>query len=461
MAQQHPLQVAFNQTLTAYLSVQRLKPKNASVQNLLLALSGGLDSVVLLHLLVAARQIPNLKFNLSALHVHHGLSLNANSWEHFCTKLCESLQVPLAIKHVVVDHNSGLGIEAEARKQRYIALFSFVDEHETKPDFIVTAHHQNDQAETLLLQLFRGAGVKGLSAMAQLDENRRLLRPLLNIPRAALLEYATQYQLNWCEDESNSDTHYERNFLRHEVLPTLSARYPAINVVLSRTAKHLAEASNLLDDLATIDVSACIKNNILDVNSLRSLSNARAKNLVRMWLANNQLAIPNAEQLDEILSQCLHAKADASIQLDIKLADANDYLMLKRYQDALYLCSNIAPTAYDLVWNGEPELTLPNGDTLYFSEVQGSGLAKKFGMARLRISNRVGGERFKPDALRPTRTLKHLLQAVNMPPWQREHLPLIYWQDTLACVPNVGYAHELQAKDAEIGIQIVWQAGSF
>ena len=458
MSQQLPLQVAFNQTLTQYLNTPLLKSASGSQRNLLLALSGGLDSVVLLHLLASARQVnnSNIQFNLSALHVYHGLSLNANSWTHFCTELCESLHVPFAVKHVLVDKNSGLGIEAEARKQRYEALFNFADENEIKPDFILTAHHQDDQAETLLLQLFRGTGVKGLSAMANIDEKRRLLRPLLSVSKAALLEYATQHQLKWCDDESNSDTYYERNFVRHEVLPNLTSRYPAIQTVLARTAGHMAEASALLDDLASIDASIYIKNNALDVKGLRDLSYARAKNLFRMWLANNQLAIPTAQQLDEILSQCLNAKPDANIELEIMLADTHDYLMLKRYQDTVFLCSNIPPVTYDLVWNGEPELILPNGDKLLFSEVHGNGLAKKFGMARLRISNRVGGERFKPDALRPTRTLKHLLQAVNMPPWQREHLPLIYWQDTLACVPNVGYAHELKAKEAEVGIQITW-----
>ena len=453
MAQQHPLQVTFNQTLTQYLGLESLKLSKHTYKSVLLALSGGLDSVVLLHLLVAAKS--SIYLNLSALHVHHGLSLNANSWTYFCTELCHSLHVPLAIKHIKIDKKSGLGIEAEARKLRYEALFSYSCD-DIKPEFIVTAHHQNDQAETLLLQLFRGAGVKGLAAMANIDEKRRLLRPLLNIPRSALLEYAKQHGLKWSEDESNGDTHYERNFVRHEVMRILVERYPAINTVLARTSKHMAEASDLLDDLAAIDASEYVQSNGLCVKGLRGLNHARAKNLLRMWLANNQLATPNAEQLNEILSQSLTAKADASIELDIKFFGRSDYLTLRRYQDVLYLSSNIVPISYNLVWNGEAEIALPNGGKLIFNEVLGSGLAKKLGMDRLRISNRVGGERFKPDVLRPTRTLKHLLQSVNVPPWQREHLPLIYWQDTLACVPNIGYAHDLQAKDAEVGINITW-----
>lgn len=438
-AAQHPLLLPLNQFLSTH-----LKPS----QHVLLAFSGGLDSCVLLHLLAAAKQ--HLRFTLHAMHVHHGLSANADDWAAFCVRQCQRLNVPIQIVHVQVDKNAKQGIEAAARQLRYEALFQ-PPLNGAAPDFIITAHHQDDQAETLLLQLFRGAGVKGLSAMTAVDEARRLMRPLLNVPRNVLQDYATQHKITWCDDESNANTQFERNFLRHEIIPKLAARYPAVKATLGKTASHLAEANDLLDALAAMDAENLIKNNSLCLQGLRALDASRAKNLLRWWLAKNQLAMPSAEHLAEMLQQLLNAKPDAMLNIQVQ------QLSLKRYQQRAYLCANRIAQPFDSVWNGEPNMPLPNGGQLHFEQVVGAGLALKHGMTKLRITNRTGGERFKPNAKRPTRTLKYLLQEANMPPWHREHCPLIYWHDTLACVPNIGIAHELQAAENEQGLVITWQ----
>ena len=423
---------------------RHLKPN----QPVLLALSGGLDSSVLLHLLAAAKQ--TTPFELHAMHVHHGLSPNADAWADFCTQQCQLLNVPLEVVHVQLDLNSKQGIEATARQLRYEALFDF-KLNGIAPDFIITAHHQDDQAETLLLQLFRGAGVKGLASMGCVDESRRLMRPLLDVSRQTLQEYAEQNNIRWCDDESNDNTQYERNFVRHDVMPVLATRYPSVKSVLARTASHLAEANDLLDTLAKIDADKLLQNNSLSLQGLTALDLPRAKNLLRWWFSQNQLAMPTSEHLNEIIQQLFNAKADANINIQLQ------HLSLKRYQQRVYLCEERAAEDFDMTWNGEPYLNLPNGGQLHFKQVVGSGLALKHGMTKLRITNRDGGERFKPDALRPTRTLKHLLQEANIPPWQREHLPLIYWHDTLALVPNIGIAHELQAAENESGLDIIWQ----
>ncbi|MEO6118675.1 MAG: tRNA lysidine(34) synthetase TilS [Methylotenera sp.] len=429
-----------------------LKTHLTAGQHLLLALSGGLDSTVLLHLLSRAKQ--NLPFELHALHVHHGLSSNADKWAAFCEEQCQMLDVPLQITFVSVDKNSPSGIEAAARELRYEALFNCKLDSEgrskNQPDYIVTGHHQDDQAETLLLQLFRGAGIKGLSSMAEVDNTRGLLRPLLNVSRKTLQDYAALHHIPWCEDESNEDTQYERNFVRHEVLPLLETRHQAIKSVLARTASHIAEANQLLDALAEIDIEQLLEKNSLCLAGLSKLSLPRAKNSLRWWFAKNQLAMPTSEHLDEIVQQLLNAKQDANISIVLQ------GLTLKRFQKRAYLSHDQNTQAFDLVWNGEPQLTLPNGGLLEFKQVLGGGLALKFGMTKLRITNRYGGERFKPNVLRPTRTLKHLLQEANIPPWRREFLPLIYWQDTLAYVPGIGIAHELQATAQEQGIEITW-----
>ena len=456
------LQIALNANLTQFLFSE---PDNNPLANpspvkpcLLLGLSGGLDSVVLLHLLHNAQK--TLSFDLQVMHVHHGLSPNADQWQSFCQTLCHQHQLTLQVAQVTIDKTSGVGIEAEARKLRYNALFNtnvLHAEQHCAPHYVVTAHHQDDQAETLLLQLFRGAGAKGLSAMALLDEKRALLRPLLNVPRSQLLAYATQHQLTWCEDESNADTDYDRNYMRHVVLPVLTERFPSVQSVLARTALHMAETSTLLDDLAALDAEKCVYKNALSIAGLQLLSEARAKNLIRYWLAKNAMRMPNSEHLLEILNQCLYAKADANIAIVLQMANAETSRLLKRYQGYAYLCSNTWHADYDFSWQGEASLALPNGGTLFFTQVLGEGLSTTSGFDKLRITNRKGGERFKPDADRPTRTLKHLLQQVNMPPWQREVLPLIYWQDTLAYVPTVGACHSLKAASDEMGLMITWQ----
>ncbi len=429
-----------------------LKVNLKAGQHLLLALSGGLDSIVLLYLLAEAKK--NFPFELHAMHVHHGLSANADHWANFCQQQCLLLDVPLQIVHVNVDKDSHLGVEAAARELRYEALFNYKLDSDgrskNQPDYIATAHHQDDQAETLLVQLFRGAGIKGLSSMAAVDKARRLLRPLLSVPRKALQEYAESHHIEWCEDESNDNTQYERNFVRHDVLPILETRHQAIKSVLARTASHLAEANQLLDTLALIDIEPLLEHNSLCLNGLSTLTPPRAKNSLRWWFAKNLLAMPTSEHLDEVLEQLLNAKQDANISIVLQ------HLTLKRYQNRAYLSHHQNAQAFDLVWNGEPQLTLPNGGKLEFKQVVGAGLALKFGMTKLRITNRDGGERFKPNALRPTRTLKHLLQEANIPPWRRENLPLIYWQDTLAYVPEIGIAHELQATGQELGVEITW-----
>jgi len=443
----HPLSLQLNAFLVNNLQAADSKP------TLLLALSGGLDSIVLLHLLTEVKA--NLPFELHAMHVHHGLSANADAWAEFCSVQCQQLDVPLQVVHVNVAKNpdyknSEQGIEAEARQLRYNALFTYAVAGKT-PEFIVTAHHQDDQAETLLLQLFRGAGVKGLSSMAAVDTTRRLLRPLLNVSRQTLHEYALQHDIKWCDDESNDNTQYDRNFVRHEVMPLLESRFKSIKTVLARTASHMAEASELLKALAAQDAENMLSANTLCLQALSKLSVARAKNVLRWWFAQNGLTMPAAEHLNEIVEQLLNARKDAD--LNIKLQN----LYLRKYQQRAYLCEDKTAEPFDMVWNGEAELTLPSGGKLLFRPMFGAGLALKQGVTKLRITNRDGGERFKPDALRPTRTLKYLLQELNMPPWQRMYIPLIYWEDKLACVPGIGVAYGLQAQANEPGLEIIWQ----
>jgi len=422
-----------------------LSPLIQPHQKLLAALSGGLDSRVLLELLVLLK--PILKYELLAMHVHHGLSPNADRWAAFCAETCGSLGIPIEIVRINVAANSGHGTEATARKARYAALKA------APADFILLAHHEDDQAETLLLQMLRGAGAKGLAGMGKHDACNRYLRPLLDIPRTKLLEFANMRNLKWIEDESNADIGYDRNYCRHQILPVMEQRFPAVRHTLARSAMHLAEASQLLDDLAELDAVHCIKDEALDVSGLASLSEPRARNLLRWWLSSHQQEMPSMVRLQEMLRQLICARSDADIRIRV-----NKDVYLRRYRNLAYLEPGKMIKPLGMVWQGEPVIDLPDNTSLLFEEKVGEGLAAhRLGITHLRIMHRQGGERFRPDVRKPTRTLKHLLQEAGMPPWHREQLPLIYYGDVLAVVPGIGVAESLQARGNEPGLVVTWQ----
>ena len=447
-----PANKAIPAHLTLFLRNAFVKHKLANPA-LVLGLSGGIDSIVLLHAMSAACK--TLPFKLSAHHVHHGLSKNADVWAEFCADFCKQLNIPLTTSRISVNKNNGLGLEAAAREARYAAL------QNDKNAWLCLAHHQDDQAETLLLQLARGAGVKGLAGMAAVDIMRQFLRPLLDISRAEIEAYAIQNNLKWIEDESNADTQLDRNFMRHEILPMLQKQYPSVTQTLSRAATHMASANDLLDELAQSDFlnansQAGLQPNIhapLSLAHLSTLSENRVNNCLRWWLAQNGLAMPSYAQLQQISQQLLHAKLDAKI--DIKLSEN---LRLKRYQHCAYLVPEIPENApINLLWQGEDEIILPNKTRLIFSKKMGEGLSlRKIENAKLRIKFREGSERFKPDLTRPQRSLKVMLQNVDMPPWQRDQLPLIFMDETLVIIPNVSVDAGLRAGSDEMGLQVNW-----
>jgi tRNA(Ile)-lysidine synthase len=290
-----------------------LSTSHKKIKSMTVALSGGVDSVVLLHLLHQLQKTK--KFTLKASHVHHGLSKNADKWVKFCEKLCTKLSIPLDVNYIKLPQKKSLGIEGEARQLRYEKLL------QSQTDLVVLAHHEDDQAETFLLQLIRGAGVKGLSSMAHFDATRRLWRPLLNTSRIDIESYAKKHKLKWIEDESNQNIDFDRNFIRSKVLPILKNRFNHIIKVISRSASHLAEAQHLLDDLAQIDLKKHLKSNNykhkLQVKTLDKLSNARAKNVLRYWLEINDQMMPSKDLLDELLRQVLTAKKDATIKIQL------------------------------------------------------------------------------------------------------------------------------------------------
>lgn len=269
-------------------------------QTLVVGLSGGVDSVVLLDGLCKA--VTGRDIKLACLHVHHALSPNADSWESHCRDLCGAWRIPLTVAHTEVERGSSDGLEAAARRARHAAFAA------AKGDWIALAHHRDDQAETLLFNLLRGTGLAGASAMA--DTNGRLLRPLLDVGRGDIRAYAERNGLRWIEDESNADTSFSRNHLRHDVLAGLEQRFPGSSANLAGAARRFREARGLLDELAIIDLGAHANEFPLDVTILRTLTEPRARNLLRYLLQSRHIGIPSEERLRELVRQLIHAAPD-------------------------------------------------------------------------------------------------------------------------------------------------------
>ncbi|CAM8457938.1 MesJ tRNA(Ile)-lysidine synthase MesJ [Candidatus Methylopumilus universalis] len=427
-----------------------LSKSHKKMKSMTVALSGGIDSVVLLHLLHQLQKTQT--FTLKASHVHHGLSKNADKWVTFCEKLCRKLSIPLDVNYVKLPQKKSLGIEGEARRLRYEKLL------QSKSDMVVLAHHEDDQAETFLLQLIRGAGVKGLSSMAHFDDSRRLWRPLLNASRIDIESYAKKHKLKWIEDESNQNIDFDRNFIRSKVLPILKNRFSHIIKVIYRSSSHLAEAQHLLDDLAQIDLKSYLKSDNykhkLNVKTLDKLSNTRAKNALRFWLEINNQLMPSRDLLDELLRQVLTAKKDAELKIQL-----SKEFEIRRYQDEIYIVPKNYKNLknYEIIWTGDSEIILPNGQKLTFKKVKGRGINLKFLRdQKLKIRNRQGGEFFKPDSKRPTKKIKQLLQESDLPPWERKNLPLVFVGDDLAFVPNFGIDMKFQTKPKEVGLEVIF-----
>lgn len=408
-----------------------------------------MDSVVLLHLL--HKLAPRFDWQLSALHVHHGISPNADTWADFCTRLCSQHSVPLNIERVDITHlRDEHGIEAAARKLRHAAFARL------SCDVVALAHHADDQAETLLLQLLRGAGVKGVAAMQLLKpatpHAHATLRPLLDISRGKLVEYAQQHVLQWVEDESNADDRYPRNFLRHRLLPLLEQRFPAYRDTLTRSARHFAEAGELLDELAQQDAQGAENSTTFELSLLRQLSHSRAKNLLRYWLHKQGAPMPQNVQLDELLNQLLDARDDAAVCVDF------GNWQVRRFQDKAHVMQILGEFDQNLVlsWHGEAGLEWPAlSSRLIFRQMQGQGISlAKLQSAPVTLRLRSGGEALRPHATAATRSLKNLLQEHRVPPWQRERLPLLYCGNELVSVVGVAVAVGFHASNSEPGLVV-------
>lgn len=428
-----------------------------SRRRLLLAYSGGLDSTVLLHLLATLRDAGRGNgrpgWELRAVHVHHHLQPDADRWAQRCRAQCRALDVPFLLRHVRLPSVRGVSLEAAARDARYAALASLLGPDEV----LLTAHHEDDQFETLLLQLMRGAGLAGLAAMPEFARfgNAWIARPLLNIERGALETWAKANGVDWVEDPSNRDLRFDRNFIRHEIAPRLRARWPAAAAVASRSARHLADARELLDALGSLDLVATAPDGSLEIDALAALTAARQRNLVRHWITRRGLPLPDERHLARILTELPAARVDAMPEV------AWPGGAVRRYRGRLYCVPPLSAARGERAWPWRQSAGIdlgPGVGRLVLTPDATGPIALARLPARLTLRWRKGGERMQLRASAPRRALKDLLREAAVLPWQRSRLPLIYAGARLIAVADVlTDASVLAGPRTRARGRIVWQ----
>ena len=426
--------------------------KTPSTQ-LAVAFSGGLDSTVLLHATIKAHG----KKNVHAFHVHHGIQKEADQWQAHCKAVAKKFGCHFDTRNVKLNKQSN--IESQARNLRYEALTQMCEAHKIQD--LLLAHHLDDQAETVLIQLMRGAGLPGLSAMPQVKSNEliHLWRPFLNMRRKDLEIYAKEHQLTWIEDPSNEDETYRRNAVRKSILPTLEKFQKGAIENLARSAKHLGEAQGLLNQLADIDLGLIeTKEGLSKTNLIRlyKTSQARATNALRRWLSKNGLAYPSEERLTAWWSELTQARLDAKLQWD------HDQRVIRLWRGHLSITQDLNAQAKS---KGKEKEKVTNEGEWTFKKVPAN--SKKPGIAKDRFEKakqkglintmaREGGEKFKVDSKRPRKSLKNLYQEAAIPPWQRD-VPLLYIGEELVAVAGIGISADWQTTEGP-RFTLEWQA---
>ena len=409
-----------------------LKAASPAAKRIGLALSGGLDSVVLLDTVCKAIQVNSKDpTEIWVFHIHHGLQKPADHWLEFCEKLAKKYQVNFDFRLLhFADHSQG-NIEARARAERYDALTDLCIEHGIED--LHLAHHQNDQAETVLLQLLRGSGVAGLSGMplhrTKVNQGNpiTLWRPLLNQSRAELEAYAKEHKLRWVEDPSNQNTRYRRNAIRKGIIPRLEKIQPGAIANLARSANLLAQSQVLLDRLAKQDGKDIFQGNQAKLTPLLALAKTdqpAANNVMRYWLKLNDLAMPSQERLE-------------SWWKDLKAVKPGSNLEWQHDEASIYLWRSVLQIAYrkagrwafQNVTARSKSLGLP-ADLVNTAQEQGL----------IEERPRQGAEKIQIKPNSPRKTLKNLFQESDTPPWERQ-APLLYINDQLVAVAGVGASY--------------------
>ncbi|MCF6281715.1 MAG: tRNA lysidine(34) synthetase TilS [Candidatus Polarisedimenticolaceae bacterium] len=419
------------------------------------AYSGGLDSHVLLH---AMAQISgHLSGSIQAIHVHHGLQTEADLWQQHAMEVSRHLGIELTPLRLNLQPVKGESLEAVARDARYRAIQTVVG----AGDLVLTAQHQNDQAETLLLQLMRGSGPSGLAAMPALAPFNEawLARPLLAFTRAELTAYAEQHGLCWIEDGSNADLRFDRNYIRHQLMPLIEQRWPACSATMARSARHCAEAQQLIGHLALQDYVQvqCGEAGKLSVVALNRLSPPRCRAVLRHWIERGGFRLPSTVQLDRIITEVLVAAEDRAPLVVWAGAEVH------RFRDRLSISSPLPvhDPAATLAWSAVTALQLPAGLGVLSVEarMERGICADLWRHGSIEVRFRQGGERCRRQGEKVSRSLKRIFQEVlQIPPWLRDRVPLIYINGELAAVAGYFVCEPFVVSPGEPGMNVCWEA---
>lgn len=413
------------------------------------AFSGGVDSHVLLHALANLREVRG-RHPLGAIHVNHGLHPDAGGWAADCERVCRELGVPLQVIQVEVEVKAKEGPEAAAREARYRAFDQRLENNEA----LLLAHHLDDQAETFLLQLLRGAGPEGLSAMPAAAElgSGRLLRPLLEISRNEIREYADRNQLRFLDDPSNRELRYDRNYLRHEIMPRIQQRWPAAARTIARAAGHQAALARIARELGANALEQADGGVTLSCRALSGMPPDLARLALRAWIEGRGFSPPSKSVLDRILSEVVTAAADAEPLVAWSGAE------VRRYQGMLFVMSPLPPAEPQRVeiWDGRRPLWLPQG---HLSVLPAKGRGMKSELLRrsaVEVRFRRGGERCRPAGVSRSSTLKSWFQRRGIPPWERDRIPLIFIGGELAAVAGRWVCEGFECAPEEDGSLLQW-----
>lgn len=412
-----------------------------------IAYSGGLDSHVLLHILGAIRS--QISQQLTAVHINHGLHPDAKSWQRHCEAVCHDYRIKYITFDITLPSTFDCGIEALAREHRYGVFSDLLDDH----DLLLTAHHMNDQAETILLQMLRGTGTDGLAGIPQSRAFAKgwLLRPLLKYSKEQLRDYALRQSLDWIEDSGNKTDKYDRNFLRNRVMPLLLARWPGALKTLRRAAGHQADASAIIRHLSRQDLLSNNNGDLsrLDLDSLQELSVARQRQLLRTWIKANHMAVPGAHLIEKINTELINAGVDRNPCISWGTVE------VRRYHRCLYIMHTLPGHDIQQInsWDISGLLHLSSGD-LSAMPVAGSGIKRALLSDRMvEVRFRRGGERLGPA---DHGTVKKLLQEKRVLPWLRDRLPLIFHRHRLIAVADIWIASDYISGPGEPAWRIKW-----
>ncbi|MDD2725431.1 MAG: tRNA lysidine(34) synthetase TilS [Methylovulum sp.] len=416
--------------------------------NIFIGYSGGVDSHVLLHLCASSAM---LKGKTTAVYVHHGLQAEAGQWAVHCEEIAHSLDVNFQCLRVNAHPQTGESPEEAARNARYAALASLLGQD----DVLLVAQHREDQLETVLLQLFRGSGLRGLSGMPERMAFGAgwLLRPLLPISKQAIDAYAQSHSLSWVEDPSNQHSDYDRNFLRNDIVPLLKQRWPALDKTVARAAAHCAEAEAVLGKLAGQLANTAINtdDSTLSISRLLGFSEVEQKLVIRHWLQHLGLKMPSQTVIGRLQTEVLAARADAA-----PLLSTPSY-SLRRYQDKLYCLRPSSATLLTGIWPKGQQAFAINGHQRLVCLPSSRGIAKTvWQQALVEIRARQGGEKIRLPNRQGRHSLKNLYQEAGVPPWERDLMPLVYLDGQLAAVGAIWISAEFYCEE-EVGCMAFWK----